>query len=178
MHFLPEQTAEYDRRRMEVKEVEQLELFVTNERSSIQWVRRQLDQRPMTFQELQPLYMKQQAPLTWEKHEQPVELKGLLEENFVRDEDGRWQVPDPSKEADLEQLRHRMLLREFQSYRQSRGKLKVVRSEALRAGFNDAWQQWDYEAIVQMARRVPESMILEDPALQMYHDNALTRIGE
>ena len=177
MSFLPEQVAEYDRRRMEVGEVEQLELFVTDERSAIEWVRRQLEQRPMTFQGLQPVYMKQ-AQLTWEKHEQPVELRGLLEENFVRDEHGRWQVPDPNKEADLEQLRHRALLREFQAYRQTKGKLKVVRTEALRVGFQDAWRQWDYGAIVQMARRVPEAVIQEDPALLMYLDNARMRLGE
>ncbi|MBV8235322.1 MAG: hypothetical protein JO075_06445, partial [Acidimicrobiia bacterium] len=99
-------------------------------------------------------------------------------ENFVRDEDGCWRVPDPKKEADLEQLRHRALLREFQAYRQAKGKLKIVRTEALRVGFQDAWRQWDYEAIVQMARRVPEAVIQEDPALLMYLDNARMRLGE
>ena len=65
MYFLPEQIAEYDRRRLDVEAVEQLELFVTDERSAIQWVRRQLDRKPTSFQELQPLYMKE-AQLTWE----------------------------------------------------------------------------------------------------------------
>ena len=69
MYFLPEQVADYDRRRLDVGEVEQLELFVTDERSAIQWVRRQIAGKPMTFQELQPLYMKE-SQLAWEKHEQ------------------------------------------------------------------------------------------------------------
>jgi len=106
-----------------------------------------------------------------------VELRGILDENFVQDEQSRWHVPDPNKEADLEQLRHRVLLREFQRYDQTKGKLKVVRTEALRAGFKDAWQRSDFAAIVQMAKRVPESVVQEDPALLMYYDNSLMRTG-
>ena len=50
--------------------------------------------------------------------------------------------------------------------------------EALRAGFKECWQKQDYPTIVQMAKRVPDAMIQEDPALLMYFDNALMRIGE
>jgi hypothetical protein len=42
MYFLPVQAAEYDKRRMTVKEVMQLELFVTDESSAIQWLKQQL----------------------------------------------------------------------------------------------------------------------------------------
>jgi hypothetical protein len=177
MFFLPEQVAEYDRRRLDVSSIEQLELFVTDERSAIQWVRRQLDANPMKFHELQPLYMKE-ARLAWDKHEEPVELRNVLDENFVQDEQGEWRVPDPSKEADLEQLRQRALLKEFRAYQEAKGKLKVVRSEALRAGFKDAWQKGDFATIVQMAKRVPDAVVQEDQALLMYLDNALMRIGE
>ena len=68
-----------------------------------------------------------------------------------RDAGDRWRNPDPSKEADLEQLRHRHLMKEFDQYRAARGKLKVVRSEALRAGFKDCWQKGDYKTIVDLA---------------------------
>src|SRR5262249_41209822 len=98
MFFLPEQVAEYDRRRVDVAEGEQLEWFVTDERSAIRWVRQQLAAKPANFQELQPLYMKE-ARLAWEKYESPVELRRILEENFIQDERGRWRVPDPNKEA-------------------------------------------------------------------------------
>jgi hypothetical protein len=177
MHFLRDQVVEYDRRRLEVAEVEQLELFVSDERSAIQWVRRQLSQGPLTFQALQPLYMKE-AQLAWAKSEQPVELREILDQNFVRDDQGRWHVPDTNKDADLEQIRHRVLLREFQRYQQAKGKLRVVRTEAIRAGFKEAWQKWEYAAIVEMAKRIPEAVIQEDPALLMYLDNALMRVGE
>ena len=51
----------------------------------------------------------------------------------------RWYVPDPTKLADLERLRERALLREFESFKQSRErKLRVFRTEAVRAGFKSA----------------------------------------
>ncbi len=178
MYFLPEQVSEYDRKRLEVSGVEQYELFVSDEKSAIQWVRRQLAESPMAYQDLQPLYMKE-AQRVWEKHEQPLELRTILDQNFVEDTDGRWRVPDPRKEADLEQIRNRALLKEFQQYlADGKRKMRVVRTEALRAGFKDCWQRQDYATIVGLAKRLPDAVIQEDPALLMYYDNALMRTGE
>jgi len=177
MYFLPDQVVEYDRKRLEVSGVEQLEFFVSDEKSAIQWVRRRLSEKPVTKQTLQPVFMAE-AQRMWEKHEQPLELQTILEENCVQEPDGRWRIPDPKKESDLEQIRHRALLKEFQQYHETRGKIKVVRTEALRAGFKECWQKGDYETIIQMAKRVPEAVIQEDPGLLMYYDNALMRKGE
>ena len=177
MYFLPNQVSDYDRKRLEVKEVEQYELFVSDEKSAIQWIRRQLSQETMTYKDLQPVYMKE-AQRVWEKHEQPVELRTILEQNFVQNEDGSWRVPDTKKESDLEQIRHRALMKEFQQYLELKGKLKIVRTEALRAGFKDCWQKKDYATIVQMAKRMPETVLQEDQALLMYFDNASLLLGE
>jgi predicted RNA methylase len=177
MFFLVSQVSEYDRQRLEVVDVEQYELFVSDEKSAIQWVRRQLTDDPTTYKDLQPLYMKE-AQRVWEKHEQPLELRRILEQNFVEDEDGKWRVPDPKRETDLEEVRHRFLMKEFQQYLSGKGKLKVVRMEALRAGFKECWQKKDYTTIIQMAKRVPEAVIQEDQALLMYFDNASLLAGE
>lgn len=176
MYFLPDQVVEYDRKRLEVEAVEQFDLFVSDEKSAIRWVRQQLSQQPMSFQDLQPLYMKE-AQRVWEEHEQPVDLRVILEQNFVT-HDGRWRIPDAKKEADLEQLRQRALLKEFQQYLQSKGKLKIVRTEALRTGFKECWHQQDYRMIVETSKRVPENIIQEDESLLMYYDNAMIRTGE
>ena len=106
MFFLPEQINEYDRKRMEVRKVEQLTLYVSDEKSAIQWLRKQLEAIRMRYQELQPLYMKE-AQRVWDKHEQRLELQTLLDQNFVCDSDGKWRLPNPKIEADVEQLRHR-----------------------------------------------------------------------
>jgi hypothetical protein len=177
MYFLPNQVNEYEQRRMEVEKFEQLQLFVNDEKSAIQWVRMQLQEGPKKYQDISPQYM-MEAQRVWEKHEHPLELRTILEENFIQDGGGTWRIPDPRKEADLDQLRQRSLVKEFQQYLIGRGKLKVVRTEALRAGFKDCYQRKEFKTIVEMAKRVPDSVIYDDPALLMYFDNASLMLGE
>jgi hypothetical protein len=213
MYFLADQVVEYDRKRMTATEIKQLDLFVTDEGSAIQWLRQQLTIKPQTFQELHPQFLREIGG--WEKHEEALELSGLLEENFLR-YDGReavpgpihsylstafkelrnlakddpalclkgkdrWYVPDPNKAGDLEKLRERGLLREFDQYNERRrkfGRNERFRMEAVRAGFKKAWQERDYDTIVTVAELIPESILQEDPKLLMWYDQAVTRRGE
>ncbi len=91
----------------------------------------------------------------------------------------RWYVPDPNKAGDLEKLRERSLLKEFEDYRTSGQKrLKVFRLEAVRAGFKKAWQEKSnegYRTIIEVAKKIPENVLQEDPKLLMWYDQALTR---
>ncbi|MDX9865178.1 MAG: hypothetical protein RBT34_10270, partial [Anaerolineaceae bacterium] len=87
----------------------------------------------------------------------------------------RWYVPDPNQAGDLEKLRERALLREFDGYRAEKKKLKLFRLEAVRAGFKKAWQDRDYQTIVSIADKIPESVLEEDPKLLMWYDQAITR---
>jgi len=227
MYFLPDQAAEYDKKRMTVKEVFQLQLFVSDEASAIQWLKQLLTKKPQTFQDIHPQFLKEIGG--WQKHEKPLELSELLEQNFLRyDGKGpippqivswmkqsaklrelisresrvtgcesnnsgletqnpelrrqaadRWYVPDPNKAGDLEKLRERTLMREFEEYRESKQKrLKVFRLEAVRAGFKKAWQERDYATIIAVARKIPEKILQEDPKLLMWYDQAVTRSGE
>jgi predicted RNA-binding Zn-ribbon protein involved in translation (DUF1610 family) len=210
MYFLPEQVAEYDKRRMTVHEIEQLQLFITGEASAIQWLRQALTKKPQTFQEIHPQFIRELGG--WQKYETQLELSDLLEQNFLRyggkgdvpsqihsylstnfrdfrnlEKDDprlrakardRWYVPDPNKAGDLEKLRERTLLKEFEEYRDSKQKkLKVFRLEAARAGFKKAWQERDYQTIIDVARKVPEYVLQEDAKLLMWYDQALTRTG-
>jgi hypothetical protein len=91
----------------------------------------------------------------------------------------RWYVPDPAKAIDLEKIRERGLLKEFEAYRASTArKLKVVRLEAVRAGFKRAWGDRDYATIIQIAEKIDDSIVQEDPKLLMWWDQAKTRTGE
>jgi DNA modification methylase len=90
---------------------------------------------------------------------------------------GRWYVPDPNKAGDLEKLRERSLLREFEEYKEVKKKLKVFRLEAVRAGFKKAWQERDYAVIVAVADKIPNNVLEEDPKLLMWYDQAITRMG-
>jgi len=88
-------------------------------------------------------------------------------------------VPDPNKAGDLEKLRERTLLKEFEEYRDSsERKLKLFRLEAVRAGFKKAWQERDYATIISVAQKIPENVLQEDPKLLMWYDQALTRTGD
>ena len=177
MFFLPDQVPEYDRARLKATEVAQLTLFVSDEKSSIQWLRQQLDSstggHPQTYQELQPQFLRQ---LHQARHEALPELSDILEQSFLQDQAGRWYVPDPNRASDLEKLRQRALLREFAEYVEGRGRLRQFRTEAVRAGFADAWHRRDFATIVKVAERLPESVLQEDPDLLMYYDNAMLRV--
>ncbi|MBT4326306.1 MAG: DNA methylase, partial [Candidatus Nitrosopelagicus sp.] len=87
-----------------------------------------------------------------------------------------WYIPDPTKLKDLEKIREKDLLKEFQTYVESKGKLKQFRLEAIRAGFKKKWSENDYKSIVDIAQRLPEQIIQEDSSLLMYYDNALSRL--
>ena len=235
MFFLPEQVAEYDRRRMTASELRQLELAPSDEQSAIIWLRQLLSNKPQTFQDIHPQFIR--AIGGWQKYEKPMELSTILEENFLR-YDGtdevssqihnylssnykelrnlskddqslrakakhRWYVPDPNKQGDLDRLREVHLLKEFWEYlppdyqrkpkldegtflpgfepRQTLPtgkKMKVLRMEAVRAGFRHCWQNRDYRTIIAVARRIPENVLQEDPKLLMWYDQAVTRMGE
>ncbi len=90
----------------------------------------------------------------------------------------RWYVPDPNNAIQIEQMRERDLLRDFDAYLASKErKIKEFRIEALRAGFKKAWQDKRYEVIIGVAAKIPENVIQEDPKLLMWHTNACTRAG-
>ena len=88
----------------------------------------------------------------------------------------RWYVPDVNKATDLERLRERTLLREFQTYREpSLRRLTKFRLEAVRAGFRRAWGKGDYDTILDIARKVPDKVLREDLQLLMWYDQAKRR---
>lgn len=213
MYFLPDQAAEYDRNKVLSGEMVQTSLFVSDEESAIQWLRQVLKQKPQTFSDINPQFMKQLGG--WSKNEAQLDLKELLNQNFILyDGKGpvpeqihaylssnwrnlrnlpkdapelvakakdRWYVPDPSKAGDLEKLRERALLREFEAYVQRSKKFSVrdkFRLEALRAGFKKAWQNRDYALILDVAAKIPDKILEEDQKLLMWRDNAQTRLGD
>lgn len=176
MVFTFPQAAEFDALRLQAERVEQLPLFITDEKSALQWLRRTLDPAqggaPQTYADLANRFKQElhQVP-----YEALPELHDLLKENFLQDEAGRWRLPDPGKAGDLHALREKSLLREFALYQKGKGRLKTFRLEAVRAGFSRAWKERDYDTIVQVAARLPERAFEDDPQLLMYADNARIR---
>ncbi len=209
MYFLPDQVAEYDRKKMSSSELQQTSPFVSDEASVIQWLRQLLKEKPQTFADINPQFMQQLGG--WSKNEEQLDLRELLNQNFlcydgkelvpeqihaylstnwkelrnlpkddkalVAKASDRWYLPDPNKAGDLEKLRERALLKEFEDYKQAGKKLKVFRLEAVRAGFKKAWQDRDYLTIVAVADKIPNNVLEEDHKLLMWYDQAVTRLG-
>lgn len=174
MYFLPDQVNEYDTARIKTDvEPIQFSLFVTNEKTAISWLYQQLS-APQTYSEIQPKFMQEVKSV--DRYEDMPELAVLLEENFLQDDKGRWYIPDVTKEGDVAKLREKKLWREFEGYMSSKGKLKLFRSEAIRVGFSRLWKDKNYQAIVDIANRLPEQTIQEDPNLLMYYDISLSRV--
>lgn len=211
MYFLHDQVSEYDKIRSKTETVRQLSFDITDEASAILWLRVELERKPQSFQDLQPVFMRESQ--AWAGHEKILELREILEENFLmydgtgpvppqihaylssnfKDMRGldkndpalrakaanRWYVPDPSKQSDLEKLRTKRLLKEFQEYKKSKQrKIRLFRTEAVRAGFKAAYDARDYRTIVEVARKLPQQVIQEDEKLLMYYDVARMRLGE
>ncbi|MGL4832478.1 MAG: hypothetical protein ACRCWS_07910, partial [Propionibacteriaceae bacterium] len=91
MIFLPEQAAEYDKKRMQVAVAPQMEMFVSDERSAIDWLTEFLKKRPSTYSEITPEYMPVVGAAK-KKGEVIPELARLLDENFIQ-YDGKGDVP-------------------------------------------------------------------------------------
>lgn len=91
MVFLPTQVAAYDKKRAQVAQAPQMELFVSDERSAIDWLSDFLKSKPSTYQELHPEFITQLGA-GWKKHETRPELSALLENNFLK-YDGTGDVP-------------------------------------------------------------------------------------
>lgn len=174
MLFLDDQVATYDKAKLRADRVEVEELFVSNEATAIGWLRRELGHERRTYSDIVGPYMKVAQSIA--KHETIPELKVLLEQNFLQDDQSRWYVPDPHKESDLQKLRDKDLLRDFEQYRQEvtagQKKLKDFRIEAVHTGFAQCWEARDYGTIIAMAEHLPTEIVEEDPQLLMYYDNA------
>jgi DNA modification methylase len=91
MIFLPEQAAEYDKKRMQTAHVPQMEIFVSDERSAIDWLTDFLKKRPSTYSEIHPEYIPVVGAAK-KKGEVIPELAQLLEDNFIQ-YDGKSDVP-------------------------------------------------------------------------------------
>lgn len=178
MFFTADQALDYENKKKATIGFEASQvLFVSSEAEGIEWLKREL-QEPKTYADLTNPW--NTAQITPKKGDKLPELKTILEENFIEDEDGRWRVPDPEKEADLEKIRNRRLAHEFKAIVEMalkpKSRIKDARLEALRYGFKEAYRAKDFETIVNVAQHLPEALVMEDEELLRYYDIASSRV--
>lgn len=178
MYFTASQAAEYNRMKSKSTGIVPMALQIGCEADGVEWLKRNLE-RPKTYSELQPQWMKDMvAP---KKGDKLPGLDEILEENFIKDIDGKWRKPDAEKAADLEIIRGRKMMKEFNLYLEQAQKPKVkrmkdTRLEVLRYGFKECYKNKDYKTIVTVGNHIQESLLQEDEILLQYYDIASSRI--
>lgn len=150
MAFLNEQVGLYDKKRAQVAQAPQMELFVSDERSAIDWLADFLKQRPSTYQELHPEFITQLGA-GWKKHEAKPELSALLENNFLRYE-GDGDVPSQIHSY----LSH--------SYREMRGLEKI--DSQLKAKAHDRWYVPDPNKAQDLEKKREKALLKEFESYQ------------
>ena len=179
MFFTNEQVQEYDKKKAENPEFIQLSILVSSEQDGVLWLKNLLTDKSLTYQDIQPLWM--QALAGVRKGDVIPELATILEENFLKDTAGKWYAPDSENEADLEKLRTKRLLRQFDTYKEEAlkpktKKIKEVRVEALRSGFKQCYQGKDFKSIVIIGDKIPNNLLMEDEVLLQFYDIASSRV--
>ena len=153
--------------------------IIESENDAIQWIKEKLEAGPLKYQDIQPDYRK--AYTINRKGEVEVELKDVLEENFIQEADGSWRIPDMNEQKDRDALRTKALLKIWEDYcsQVESGKvkkLKDVRLEAVKAGFKDCYQKKDFKRIVTIGDKIPENLLTEDETLLNYYDIASSKV--
>jgi hypothetical protein len=179
MFFTNEQVQEYDKKKAENPEFIQLSILVSSEQDGVLWLKNVLTDKSLTYQDIQPQWI--QALAGVRKGDVIPELADILEENFLKDNQGKWYTPDPENESDLEKLRTKRLLKQFETYKTEAAKpkakkIKEVRVEALRAGFKQCYQDKDFQSILAVGDKIPNNLLMEDEVLLQFYDIASTRI--
>ena len=81
MYFLADEVATYDKKRLAARDVEQLEFFVSDEASAIQWLRQAPHEASAIIRTSTAFH--ERIGWGWPKHEKQMELLELLEYNFL-----------------------------------------------------------------------------------------------
>ena len=176
MFFTPDHALEYEEQKKKMPVQSQYSLYVTNEREGIEWIRRTLI-KPQTYAELVPQWMAMlQKP---KKGDQIPELMAVLKENFIKEEDGKWVIPDAENQAHLTEMRNKRLRKQFDLFVEQAGKvrrLKDTNLEALRFGFTECYKEKNFATIVKVADKLPEALLMEDEVLLQFYDIAVSHI--
>ena len=178
MFFTPGQLVEYREKKKAAPEFLSLGLIVSNESDGIEWLRNQLRDGPLTYQQLSPEWM--QAINGIRKGDILPELSVILEENFIQEANGSWRLPNIQDDVDKDKLREKALLKEFKIYVEAASKpharIKEVRVEAIRCGFKKCYMDKDFATIVMVGEKIPQNLLTEDDILLQFYDIARTRV--
>lgn len=173
MYFTAEQAIEYEDKKKETSSFVSLALLVGSEAEGIEWLKRKLEEGPKTYSEILPDWM--QDLVKPKKGDTLPELMQILDENFLKDENGYWHIPDLKDQTQLDAIKTKRLLKEFEVYVEAK-KVKNARLEALRAGFKECYKNKDFATIISVGDKIEEELLTTDDVLLRFYDIASSRI--
>ena len=173
MFFTAEQAIEYEEKKKNTSSFVSLALLVGSEAEGIEWLKRKLEEGPKTYSEILPDWM--QDLVKPKKGDTLPELMQILDENFLKDENGYWHIPDLNDQAQLDAIKTKRLLKEFEVYVEAK-KVKNARLEALRAGFKECYKNKDFATIIAVGDKIEEELLTTDDVLLRFYDIASSRI--
>ena len=181
MYFNADEASYYDIQKSKHTNFEYEEdpiLIVYNEQVGIKWLAQKLKEKKLVYSDIQPDWMK---AISVNEGDVLPELKTLLEENFLQDEDGHWFLPDLENKAHLDLKRKKRLLKTWETYvgevnKPKPKKLKETSLEALRYGFESCYHQKDFKTIVKVAEKIPQNLLMEDEVLLQFYDIAVMKV--
>jgi len=173
MYFTDEQAIEYEEKKKGTTSFTSIFILVGSEAEGIEWLKRKLEDGPKTYSEILPDWM--QDLVKPKKGDTLPELMQILDENFLKDENGYWHIPDINDQAQLDAVRTKRLLKEFEVYVEAK-KVKNARLEALRAGFKECYKNHDFATIVSVGNKLPEELLTTDEVLLRFYDIASSRV--
>lgn len=178
MFFTAVQAIEYEEKKKLAPEFVPMGIVVSDEANGVEWLRNRLRDKPQTYQEIQPDWM--QAINGVRKHDIIPELMTILEENFIKMDDGKWRLPNVQDDVDVELLQTKALLREFAKYveiaSKPHGKIPDARTLAVRAGFKQCYIDKDFATIVMVGDKMPQNLRDEDEVIYQFYSIALNKI--
>lgn len=173
MYFTAKQAIEYEEKRKDTTSFDSLFILIGSEAEGIEWLNRKLQDGPKTYSEISNDWM--QDLIKTKKGDKLPELMQILDENFLKDENGYWHIPDINDQAQLDAVRNKRLLKEFEIYVEAK-KIKNARLEALRAGFKECYKNHDFATIVSVGNKLPEELLTTDEVLLRFYDIASSRV--
>ncbi len=108
------------------------------------------------------------------------DLRDLLAENFGQaDRQGCYHWPNPQLQVELDEARHKRLLRLYDDYLkqvQAGQRLKEVRKEALVTGFTESYRAGRFQDILAVGKKLPKRLLENNPDLFDFVDIAEAKV--
>jgi len=151
------------KKKMKLEGIEELKsgsmfLFVTDEKSALVWLYNFISE-PKSFSDIHTAF----TQLANIQGDAVPELRELLEHNFVFENEKYRRPQNEPEHNQISEKREKALLREFESLliksKTEKGKIKLVRKEALLFGFETCYKTRRYQDILTVTNKLDKAII-------------------